>query len=77
MRKITVGICAMSKKSKSKPMNEILTRLKKYMQLNTLIFDEDVILHRPVEEWPVVDVLISFFSQGKSYLYSMSGFCGV
>ena len=65
MRKLTVGICAMSKKSNSKPMNEILTRLKKYMQLNTLIFDEDVILNNPVEDWPVVDVLISFFSAGK------------
>ena len=46
-------------------MNEILSRLKKYMQLNTLIFDEDVILNSPVEDWPVVDVLISFFSAGK------------
>ena len=65
MRKLTVGICAMSKKSNSKPMNEILSRLKKYMQLNTLIFDEDVILNSPVEDWPVVNVLISFFSAGK------------
>ena len=64
MRKLTVGICAMSKKSNSKPMNEILSRLKKYMQLNTLIFDEDVILNSPVEDWPVVNVLISFFSAG-------------
>ncbi|CAG2207635.1 PPIP5K [Mytilus edulis] len=64
MKKITVGICAMSKKSNSKPMNEILTRLHKHMQLNTLLFDEDVILNSPVEEWPIVDVLISFFSAG-------------
>ncbi|CAC5392739.1 PPIP5K [Mytilus coruscus] len=54
----------MSKKANSKPMNEILTRLHKHMQLNTLLFDEDVILSSPVEEWPIVDVLISFFSAG-------------
>jgi len=29
-----------------------------------LVFGDDCILHKPIEEWPVVDVLIAFFSKG-------------
>eukprot|EP00105_Crassostrea_gigas_P040545 XP_019924693.1 PREDICTED: inositol hexakisphosphate and diphosphoinositol-pentakisphosphate kinase 2 [Crassostrea gigas] len=63
-KKIVLGVCAMQKKSNSKPMHEILGRLEKFMQMQTMIFDEDVILNKPIEEWPIVDVLISFFSAG-------------
>lgn len=40
-----VGICAMSKKSQSKPMKEILTRLEEFEYLKTIVFPEDVILN--------------------------------
>ncbi|KAK3094438.1 hypothetical protein FSP39_001778, partial [Pinctada imbricata] len=62
--KIVLGVCAMKKKSDSKPMREILDRLEKYMHIQTLTFDEDVILNSPIEDWPIVDVLIAFFSHG-------------
>ena len=29
-----------------------------------IVFGDDCILHQPIEEWPVVDVLIAFFSKG-------------
>ncbi|KAJ8311547.1 hypothetical protein KUTeg_010902 [Tegillarca granosa] len=63
-KRIILGVCAMPKKSNSKPMREILDRLEKFMHIQTLIFEEDVILNEDVENWPVVDVLISFFSTG-------------
>ncbi|XP_061176478.1 inositol hexakisphosphate and diphosphoinositol-pentakisphosphate kinase 2-like isoform X1 [Saccostrea echinata] len=63
-KRIILGVCAMQKKSNSKPMHEIIDRLEKFMQIQATIFDEDVILNKPIEEWPIVDVLISFFSAG-------------
>jgi len=59
--KVTVGICAMDKKAKSKPMKEILGRLPESM-FQVIIFGDDTILNRPVEAWPVVEVLIAFYS---------------
>ncbi|XP_052126915.1 inositol hexakisphosphate and diphosphoinositol-pentakisphosphate kinase isoform X1 [Frankliniella occidentalis] len=61
---VLVGICAMAKKSQSKPMNEILTRLREFEYLKMVVFPEEVILKKPVEEWPLVDCLISFHSKG-------------
>ena len=63
-RQIIVGICAMNKKSQSLPMQEILERLSRFEHLNILVFDQEVILNHPVEEWPIVDALISFHSKG-------------
>ncbi|XP_045893749.1 inositol hexakisphosphate and diphosphoinositol-pentakisphosphate kinase 2-like isoform X4 [Micropterus dolomieu] len=63
-RQIVVGICAMMKKSKSKPMTEILERLCKFDYINVVIFPEEVILEEPVEKWPLCDCLISFHSKG-------------
>ena len=42
---VTVGICAMEKKSLSKPMKEILTRLEEFEYIHTTIFPEAVILN--------------------------------
>ena len=39
---VTVGICAMEKKSLSKPMKEILTRLEEFEYINTNIFPEAI-----------------------------------
>uniref|UniRef100_A0A8D3BU03 Inositol hexakisphosphate and diphosphoinositol-pentakisphosphate kinase n=1 Tax=Scophthalmus maximus TaxID=52904 RepID=A0A8D3BU03_SCOMX len=63
-RQIVVGICAMMKKSKSKPMTEILERLCKFDYIDMVIFPEEVILEEPVERWPLCDCLISFHSKG-------------
>ena len=41
---VTVGICAMEKKSLSKPMKEILTRIAEFEYIKTIIFPESVIL---------------------------------
>ncbi|GFS75025.1 inositol hexakisphosphate and diphosphoinositol-pentakisphosphate kinase [Nephila pilipes] len=63
-KQVLVGICAMEKKSQSKPMKEILTRLEEFEYLKTVVFPEDVILNEPVEKWPICDCLISFHSKG-------------
>ncbi|XP_032089606.1 inositol hexakisphosphate and diphosphoinositol-pentakisphosphate kinase 1 isoform X2 [Thamnophis elegans] len=63
-RQIVVGICAMTKKSKSKPMTQILERLCKFEYIAVVIMGEDVILNEPVEKWPACDCLISFHSKG-------------
>ncbi|XP_044000882.1 inositol hexakisphosphate and diphosphoinositol-pentakisphosphate kinase 2 isoform X19 [Aphidius gifuensis] len=63
-KQVLVGICAMAKKSQSKPMKEILTRLEEFEYIKVIVFSEDVILKEPVEEWPIVDCLISFHSKG-------------
>ncbi|XP_038045687.1 inositol hexakisphosphate and diphosphoinositol-pentakisphosphate kinase 2-like isoform X2 [Patiria miniata] len=60
----SVGICAMAKKSRSKPMREILSRLEMFEHIDIIIFQEEVILNDPVEQWPICDCLVSFFSQG-------------
>ncbi|XP_078804572.1 inositol hexakisphosphate and diphosphoinositol-pentakisphosphate kinase 2 isoform X33 [Oryzias latipes] len=61
---IVVGICSMMKKSKSKPMTQILERLCKFEYIDVVIFSEEVILEEPVEKWPHCDCLISFHSRG-------------
>jgi inositol hexakisphosphate/diphosphoinositol-pentakisphosphate kinase len=61
---VIVGVCAMAKKSQSKPMKEILTRLQEFEYIKVTVFAEEIILHKPVEEWPVCDCLISFHSKG-------------
>ncbi|XP_041965816.1 inositol hexakisphosphate and diphosphoinositol-pentakisphosphate kinase 1 isoform X3 [Alosa sapidissima] len=63
-RQIVVGICAMMKKSTSKPMTQIMERLCKFEYITVAIFPEEVILNQPVEKWPLCDCLISFHSKG-------------
>ncbi|XP_026074947.1 inositol hexakisphosphate and diphosphoinositol-pentakisphosphate kinase 2 isoform X4 [Carassius auratus] len=63
-RQIVVGICAMSKKSNSKPMKEILERLCLFKYITVVTFEEEVVLNEPVENWPLCDCLISFHSKG-------------
>ena len=61
MPKIRLGICAMEKKTRSKPMKEILKRLATDL-FDIVEFGNDCILTQPVESWPVVEVLIAFYS---------------
>ncbi|KAM9317666.1 inositol hexakisphosphate and diphosphoinositol-pentakisphosphate kinase 2 isoform 7-T7 [Pholidichthys leucotaenia] len=63
-RQIVVGICCMMKKSKSKPMTQILERLCRFEYITVVIFPEDIILNEPVDKWPLCDCLISFHSKG-------------
>jgi inositol hexakisphosphate/diphosphoinositol-pentakisphosphate kinase len=61
--KITIGICAMAKKVTSKPMQEILGRLKSCQYFTVIVFDQETILNLPVDRWPICDTLISFYSK--------------
>mmetsp|Transcript_18134 Transcript_18134/g.49488 ORF Transcript_18134/g.49488 Transcript_18134/m.49488 type:complete len:1368 (+) Transcript_18134:63-4166(+) len=61
--RIRLGICAMDKKAKSKPMAEILSRLDENL-FHVIFFGDELILDKPVEEWPICHVLIAFFSKG-------------
>ncbi|XP_017760537.1 PREDICTED: inositol hexakisphosphate and diphosphoinositol-pentakisphosphate kinase [Eufriesea mexicana] len=63
-KQVLVGICAMAKKSQSKPMKEILTRLEEFEYIKIVVFPEEVILKESVEDWPIIDCLISFHSKG-------------
>lgn len=74
MPKITVGVCAMDKKARSKQMRAIVERLLRYNEFEVVVFGDDVILNKPVEEWPVVTCLLSWHSEGfplkKSQAYA-------
>lgn len=61
MKKITLGICCMDKKAQSKPMREILSRLPADA-FEIIVFGDECIQNAPIEEWPVVEVLITFYS---------------
>ncbi len=45
-------------------MQNILTRLASYDYIEIQIFSDEVILYQPVDEWPVVDCLVAFYSDG-------------
>ncbi len=63
---IVLGVAAMDRKARSKPMQQILNRMlaSKDIDIQIIIFGDKVILDEPASAWPIVDVLISFFSQG-------------
>ncbi|XP_058063906.1 inositol hexakisphosphate and diphosphoinositol-pentakisphosphate kinase [Anopheles bellator] len=63
-KQVVVAVCAMSKKSQSKPMKEILTRLQEFEYIRMVVLGEEIILHEPVDRWPQCDCLISFHSKG-------------
>lgn len=59
---VIVGICAMEKKSLSKPMKEILSRIGEFEYLKTVIFPEDVIVNVSLlKELKRRDNLIQYF----------------
>ena len=71
-RKCLVGICCMDAKGRSKHMLQILNRLevsrlyvllinlKTYGNFQMVFFGDDTILNKPTQEWPEVDVLLTF-----------------
>ena len=62
-KKVKLGVCAMNKKSHSANMQSILQRLDAFQEFEILVFADEVILNDPIESWPVVDALVSFFSR--------------
>jgi hypothetical protein len=62
-KRIRLGVCAMDKKARSKPMAEILSRLDP-STFEPVFFGDSMILKEPVDSWPVCDVLIAFYSNG-------------
>lgn len=63
MPKIVVGVCAMDKKAKSKQMTAILERLEHFNEFEVILFGDDTILNKPVEDWPVVQALLAWHSE--------------
>jgi len=54
----------MEKKMKSKPMQKILECLGTYNDMHIIEFEEEMILKKDIEEWPVIDALVCFYSAG-------------
>lgn len=67
INRIVLGILAMAKKIDSKPMRAILHHLKFTDKFQIVEFDQDMILNQPIEEWPKVECLITFYSSGLPY----------
>ena len=66
LRKCILGIAAMDKKTRSKPMTQILDRLRAYGEFIIVMMGDALLLDesRGVHDWPAVDCLISFSSKG-------------
>ena len=52
---IRIGIAAMEKKARSKPMNEIMSRFDPKM-FEFVIFGDEVLLTKDIHDWPEADV---------------------
>lgn len=57
-----IGVCALESKARSKPARNIFGKLVDDFEVK--IFGDKIILDEDVENWPICDFLISFFSDG-------------
>lgn len=65
--KISIGICAMEKKINSKHMQNILKEIEKFSEFEIIIFTNNIIFNKEVQDWPIVKSMIIFFSNGFPY----------
>eukprot|EP00850_Spirogloea_muscicola_P022875 SM000316S12290 [mRNA] locus=s316:84377:92935:+ [translate_table: standard] len=75
--KVVLGICVLDKKAKSPPMTQILDRLRVFGEFDVqsapnlrncpsevILFGDNAILNQPIEQWPICDALVAFYSSG-------------
>ena len=66
-KKHSLGICAMKKKIHSPHMQQILDFIKEFNDFDLIEFKEEMIFNIDVEEWPIVESMIVFYSTGFPY----------
>lgn len=54
----------MDKKARSKQMRAIVERLERFGEFRAVVFGDEALLNQPVEEWPRVQALLSWHSEG-------------
>ena len=67
LKKHSLGICAMKKKIHSPHMQQILDFIKEFNDFDLIEFKEEMIFNTEVEEWPIVESMIVFYSTGFPY----------
>lgn len=52
-------------------MREVITRLKDTGDFEIVVFDDETILHEPIENWPVVQAMIAFYSEQEDVCFPL------
>ena len=51
-------------------MKMLIERIQPYFEI--VIFSQDMILNDPIEDWPIVDVLMGWYSDGTPFIFLLS-----